>query len=71
VEEVLAEMREPLANGTLPAQRRVLESAVDHIIVERHMSDLYYQLPCANLYKVPPARFVMKGRTFQPLVVTF
>jgi site-specific DNA recombinase len=56
VEELLAELREPLANGTLPAQRRVLENTVDRIIVERNRAELHYQFPCANLYKVPPAR---------------
>ena len=52
----IVEMREPLANGTLEAQRVVLKSAVDHIVVERNKAEPYYQFPCANLYKVPPAR---------------
>ena len=56
VEEILAEMREPLTNGTLAAQRTVLKSAVDHIAVEKNRAKLYYQFPCANLHKVPPAR---------------
>jgi predicted DNA-binding protein (UPF0278 family) len=45
VEEILAEMREPLAKGTLAAQRTVLKSAVDHIVVEKNRAELYYQFP--------------------------
>ena len=56
MEGLLAEMREPLANGTLEAQREVLQSTVDRVIVERNRAELHYQFPCANLYKVPPAR---------------
>jgi site-specific DNA recombinase len=56
VEEILAEMRDPLANGTLEAQRTVLRSTVERIVVEKNRAELYYQFPCATLYKVPPAR---------------
>ena len=56
LEELLAEMRAPLANGTLEAQRTVLKSTVNHIAVEKNKAELYYQFPCAALYKVPPAR---------------
>ena len=56
MEELLAELRDPLTNGTLQAQRTVLESTVDRIVVEPHRAELYYQFPCANLYEVPPAR---------------
>jgi site-specific DNA recombinase len=56
VEELLAQMRDPLASGTLDAQRAVLKSAVDRIVVEKNRAELYYQFPCAALYKVPPAR---------------
>lgn len=56
MEEILAEMRERLAEGKLDAQRAVLKSTVDHIVVEQNRAELYYQFPCANLYKVPPAR---------------
>ena len=56
VEGLLAEMRQPLANGTLEAQRAILQSTVDRLVVERQSAELYYQFPCAALYKVPPAR---------------
>jgi hypothetical protein len=56
VGEVLAEMREPLANGTLEAQRTVLESTVEHVVVEKNRAELYYQFPCAAVSEVPPAR---------------
>jgi hypothetical protein len=70
-EDLLDEMREPLASDTLPAQQAALQRVVDRIVVERNRAELYYQFLCANLYKVPPARFVIKGSTFQPLVVAF
>ena len=64
-------VREPLANGTLEAQREVLQSTVDRVIVERNRAELHYQFPCANLYKEPPGRFVIRGSTSRPLVVAF
>lgn len=63
VEEILAEMRQPLANGTLDAQRTVLQSAVDRIVVGKKKAELYYQFPCAHLYKVPPGECEQQDRT--------
>lgn len=45
--ELLAELRAPLSNGTLEAQRRVLRSVVDEIRVEREQARLFYRLPNA------------------------
>ena len=59
VEGLLAEMREPLANGTLEAQREALQSTVDRVIVERNRAELHYQFPCANLYKEPPGEYFL------------
>lgn len=56
VEGLLAQIREPLANGTLETQRAILQSTVDRLVVKRRSAELYYQFPCAALHEVPPAR---------------
>lgn len=38
---LLAQMRQPLAIGTLQPQRTVLESTLDRIVLEPHRAELY------------------------------
>ena len=54
-------MREPPPHGTLVAQRAILQSTVDRLVVKRRSAELYYQFLCAALYKVPPGVFEHKG----------
>lgn len=56
--DLLAELREPLANGTLQAQQKVLRNVIDHIVVEPHKGQLYYRSPHTVLY----ARAVGSGQ---------
>lgn len=63
IQGLLAEMREPLANGTLEAQGAILQSAVDRLVANRRSAQLYCQFPCFALYHVAPGRFLMEDST--------
>ena len=57
-------MREPPPHGTLVAQRAILQSTVDRLVVKRRSAELYHQFLCAALYKVPPGGFDIKVPLF-------
>jgi hypothetical protein len=64
-------LRETITDGDLPERQALLRSLLDHMVLVDRTAHLHYQSLWPSLSNIPPARFIIKGSTFEPLVVTF